>query len=154
PLFRGPEDALTETFSILAAVLDGHGYISDSGTQGRRGYTGEDYIFAWLGATTPLPTHVWKVMAQLGSRLFFYAMPEGTPTTDEIAHALTKDTPYRESVQSCHAFAGALLRARLTELGGGVRRITWQRKNDPPEVIEAISQWAALLAKLRGVVSV
>jgi len=49
PLFRGNEDALTDTFAILTAVLDGHGYTSDSGTQGRRGYTGDEYLFAWLG---------------------------------------------------------------------------------------------------------
>jgi len=154
PLFRGNEDALTDTFSILAAVLDGHGYTSDSGTQGRRGYTGDDYLFAWLGATTPLPTYVWKVMAQLGSRLFFYAMPEGSPTIEALVAGLTTDIPYRTKVQCCHAVSRALLEARLTELGGAVRSITWQRTNDPSPVVEEIARWARLLAQLRGVVSV
>src|SRR5262245_8023123 len=52
PTFRGREEILTERFSTLTAVLDGHGLISDSGTHGRRGYVGSEYVFAWLGATT------------------------------------------------------------------------------------------------------
>ena len=68
---------------MLTTVLDGHGYIADSGTQGRRGYTG-DYQFAWLGATTPLPPHVWKITAALGSRLFFYEIPEMAATEEAL----------------------------------------------------------------------
>ncbi len=154
PLFRGNEDGLTETFAILTAVLDGHGYTSDSGTQGQRGYTGDDYVFAWLGATTPLSTHVWKVMAQLGSRLFFYAMPENTATEEELVEALTGPVAYRKKVGCCHALVCALLKARLAELRGGVRTVAWNRSADPPGVVKAISRWATLLAKLRGVVSV
>ena len=39
PIFRGREDDLKENFSILISVLDGKGFTSDSGTQGRRGYS-------------------------------------------------------------------------------------------------------------------
>ena len=62
-----------ERFSIITRVLDGQGLISDSGTHGRRGYEG-DYLFAWLGCTTPFDASVWRVMGQLGSRLFFYLL--------------------------------------------------------------------------------
>lgn len=51
-IFRGKQDELAERFSTLTRILDGHGYTTDSGTHGQRGYTG-DYLFAWLGATTP-----------------------------------------------------------------------------------------------------
>ena len=53
PLFRGNRDDLLRTFAILTSVLDGMGYVSQSGVHGTRGY---DYplVFSWLGATTPL----------------------------------------------------------------------------------------------------
>ena len=56
-IFRGNDDALVDNFAILTALLDGEGLIADSGTHGQRGYTG-DYLFVWVGATTPLPTNV------------------------------------------------------------------------------------------------
>src|SRR5262249_16803382 len=99
PTFRQRQDDLRETFAILTAVLDGRGYTSDSGTQGRRGYTG-DYLFGWLGATTPLPADVWDVMAQLGSRLLFYEMPDVEVDADQLDQALI-GTPYRDRVETC-----------------------------------------------------
>jgi hypothetical protein len=72
-VFRGKPDELAERFSIITRVLDGQGLTTDSGTHGKRGYEG-DYVFAWIGCTTPFQESVWKVMAQLGSRLFFLVM--------------------------------------------------------------------------------
>jgi hypothetical protein len=151
PLFRGREEVLTERFGILTAVLDGHGYISDSGTQGRRGYTG-DYLFAWLGATTPLPTPVWKIMAALGSRLFFYAMPE-TPVTDEALLGALADPPYRQRLADCRDAIAAFLPRRLAEYGG-VRGVKWDASQDPPEVRRRLASLARLVARLRGITSV
>ena len=64
PIFRGKEEALTDTFSVITRVLDGQGLTTDSGTHGQRGYTG-DHVFAWIGCTTPLPDRAWRVMGQL-----------------------------------------------------------------------------------------
>src|SRR5262249_52649738 len=73
PIFRGKQEDLVRQFAVLTRVLDGHGLKTDSGTHGQRGYTG-DYLFAWLGCTTPFGPRVWDTMAQLGSRLFFLTM--------------------------------------------------------------------------------
>ena len=42
-----------------------------SDSHGRRGYQGQ-YLFNWLGATTPVPDRTFRVMAQLGNRILFY----------------------------------------------------------------------------------
>src|SRR5262245_8541116 len=152
PIFRGDEKSLTDTFAILTAVLDGHGYIGDSGTQGRRGYTG-DYLFGWLGATTPLPTRVWTVMAQLGSRLFFLDMPPATPTREGLVASHTGEISYRDRVATCHEILKEFLRQRLDEYGG-VRGVRWDRAADATEVLNAIADYASLTARLRSVVSV
>jgi hypothetical protein len=53
PLFGGNRDSLLEIFARLTTILDGNGYVSHSGTHGRRGVSGR-YVFNWLGATTPI----------------------------------------------------------------------------------------------------
>ena len=74
PIFRGRMEELQENFSILISVLDGQGFTSDTGMQGRRGYQ-KQMIFNWVGATTPLPLATHQLMSQLGTRLLFYEVP-------------------------------------------------------------------------------
>ena len=153
PIFRGNEETLSDTFAILTAVLDGHGFISDSGVQGRRGYTGDEWLFTWIGATTPLPGHVWRVMAQLGSRLFFYMMPDDEVDDETLDAVIRSDASYRRRLAACRASVQAFLPQRMEDFRG-VRGIEWSRKDDPADVTELIRQCAKLVAKLRGVVSV
>ena len=79
PLFRGDLKEMQKNFAILTSVLDGKGYVTQSGAQGKRGYTGE-YLFNWLGATTPFPDRIYKVMGQLGNRMYFYELAGDHPT--------------------------------------------------------------------------
>ncbi len=70
PLFRGDFKEMQKNFSVLTSVLDGRGYVTESGAQGERGYTTE-HLFNWIGATTPFSDVVYKLMAQLGNRICF-----------------------------------------------------------------------------------
>ena len=63
PLFGLRNEDLLENFSILTRVLDGQGLSTDSGVHGRPGHTG-DYLFSWIGCTTPIEHRVWKNDAQ------------------------------------------------------------------------------------------
>jgi len=69
-IFSKRDDDLNECLGILTRVLDGEGLNTDTGVHGQRQYVGE-YLFMILGASTPLPRKVWKMMGSLGSRLFF-----------------------------------------------------------------------------------
>jgi hypothetical protein len=71
PFFSGKREELLERFALTASVLDGTGFISDSGAHGRRGYA-EPINFQWLGATTPLSSELLDVMASVGPRILFY----------------------------------------------------------------------------------
>ena len=71
PVFRDDEKELRQSFARLTSVLDGNGYMTASGTHGSRGYDGQ-FLFNWLGATTPVPDRTFQVMAQLGNRILFY----------------------------------------------------------------------------------
>src|SRR5262249_9723234 len=83
PMFRGREDELKDTFSILIAVLDGKGFSSNSGVQGKRGYE-ENVVFNWIGATTPLKKDTHRLMYQLGTRLLFYEVPSVMPDEETL----------------------------------------------------------------------
>jgi len=93
PLFRGNKDDLLKTFAILTSVLDGMGYVSQSGVHGTRGY---DYalVFSWLGATTPLPHSIHALMAQLGGRLLFWNMDSKSQSQEELAAFVRDDQFY------------------------------------------------------------
>jgi hypothetical protein len=45
-MFSSRDDDLMEILGILTRILDGHGYESDSGAYGHRGYD-EDIMFTW-----------------------------------------------------------------------------------------------------------
>ena len=83
PFFAGKSQELLERFATLASVLDGTGFVSDSGAQGRRGYD-EPTNFQWLGATTPLSPQVLEVMANVGPRILFYDADRPRKSIDEL----------------------------------------------------------------------
>jgi hypothetical protein len=148
PIFRGKEDELVPRFTILTRVLDGQGLMTDAGTHGRRGYEG-DYLFSWLGCTTPFDEKVWRVMAQLGSRLFFFQMDDRAEPTAEDLVALDEERPYLERLESCRVAVGQFL-TDLFVLNGGVRGVAWDTKADPKPVRHRVAQLAKLLVLMRS----
>jgi hypothetical protein len=148
PIFRGKEDELVPRFTILTRVLDGQGLLTDAGTHGQRGYRG-DYLFSWLGCTTPFDEKVWRVMAQLGSRLFFFQMDDRAEPTAEDLVALDEERPYLERLESCRAAVGQFL-TDLFASSGGVRGVAWDTKADPKPVRHRIAQLAKLLVLMRS----
>ena len=148
-IFRGKQDELAERFSTITRILDGQGYITDSGTHGQRGYTG-DFLFAWLGATTPFEPIVWKVMAQLGSRMFFLVMDAAAePTVEDLVEANSQPVVYQDSVSRCQATIRQFLDT-LFAGHGGIRGVHWKPEQNTPEVLTIIAQCASLLAILRS----
>jgi hypothetical protein len=148
PVFRGKEDELTRRFTTLTRVLDGQGLKTDSGTHGSRGYRG-DYLFAWIGCTTPFEPRVWRVMAQLGSRLFFLVMGEDAEVTVEDLLGSAAGPTYGERVAACKAVVHPFL-SQLMERWGGVRGVEWDQRADPEHVKRWIARLAAVLAALRS----
>ena len=147
-IFRGREDDLVNQFKIITRVLDGQGLLTDSGTHGRRGYEG-DYLFAWLGCTTPFDAKVWRVMAQLGSRLFFLVMNTQAEVTEDDLVASIEGLSYGERLTQCRGMVHKYITA-LWETYGGVREVRWDAKADALAVRVWIARLAKLLAAMRS----
>jgi hypothetical protein len=152
PLFGLRNEDLLESFSILTRVLDGQGLSTDSGVHGRRGHTG-DYLFAWIGCTTPIPHNVWKTMGKLGSRFLFIEMPAEEQSDAELVRGAAGGISYRERVEVCQEAVTDFLDALWAETGG-VRGVAWRREADPKDVMLRIAAFSKVLARLRGTISI
>lgn len=148
PIFRGKEEELAKTFTVLTRVLDGQGYQCDSGTHGQRGYRG-DYVFSWLGGTTPFDKKVWKVMSQLGSRLFFLLMDQEEAITLEALVHPSSSIPYAARLGECRKAVHEFLPI-LFEHYQGIRGVAWNPQEEDSELREWIGRCAMLLAKTRS----
>jgi hypothetical protein len=152
PLFGLRNEDLLENFTILTRVFDGDGLTTDSGVHGRRGHTG-DYLFAWIGCTTPIEHRVWKTMGKLGSRLLFHEMPDDEEEAEELVEGVTGKLAYPERVARCADAVAAFLDV-LWQERGGVRGVCWDRASDPRDVLLRIADYAKVLARLRGTISI
>ena len=141
PLFRGREDDLRDTFSTLIAVLDGCGFLSDSGAQGQRGYS-LDVVFNWLGATTPLPPQTHRLMSQLGTRLLFFETPSLEPTEKELL-AYTEKDDASDAEDECQQVVNSFLTAFFDSYRIGT--VEPDSVSLPVEVREGIARYAKLL---------
>jgi hypothetical protein len=155
PTFQKRKEDLVENIATLTKVFDGEGLQKDSGTRGRRGYKG-DYLFAWLGASTPFHYTVWYLMGKLGSRLLFLTVANEQSEEDmieQVVSGLIDEKSYKEKTQKCKEAISDFLRF-LWKKTGGVRHVKWDRPNDDNELIKIIVRLANLVAKSRSTVTV
>lgn len=116
--FAGDQESVYKRMSIMAPLMDGDGYTRDSGSHGQRGYTGKEYRFNYIGATTPLSPRAWRVMGTVGNRLVFHEK-QGTYDTDSVVDDVIDGSNYSERVQRCNAIIQTFLR-QLWDTAGGV----------------------------------
>jgi hypothetical protein len=152
PLFGLRNEDLLENFSILTRVFDGRGLSTDSGVHGQRGHTG-DFLFAWIGCTTPIEHRVWKTMGKLGSRLLFLEMPNEEQSPKQLVSDVAGGDSYKDRVERCADAVAGFLDALWGDTGG-VRGVAWDRAGDPETVMLRIADYAKALARLRGTISV
>lgn len=150
-MFRGKADELASRFSTITRVLDGQGFTRDSGTHGQRGYTG-DYLFAWIGCTTPFTDSIWSAMAQLGSRLLFFSLDSiSQPTMDDLVQSVTRPLSYQQMLTECQQCVQTFLKPLFSKLGG-VRTIHWDQKKTSKKVARTLAGLASLLAIMRTLI--
>jgi len=146
-LFGAKAEELKETFSILTRVLDGRGLTIDSGVYGARGYEG-DYMFTWIGATTPIPHSVWDLFGNLGARMYFVQITKKNKSNRSYIADL-KQKSYRKKVDECNQATLRFLKGLWRE-----ERIEWDSSKDTDSIIEMIVCLAKLVTRLRGKINV
>lgn len=148
-VFSKRDDDLAETMGLLTRLLDGEGLNTESGVHGERHYVGE-YLFMMFAASTPLPPKVWKLMGNLGSRLFFYNTNAREKDEEELVNQVLGSTHKRKE-ELCRVATQQLLQTLWYTHQEGVQ---WTKDAEDREVVRIIARCAKLLARLRGVINV
>ena len=159
PLFATREEDLKETLGIITRILDGHGYESDTGAQGHRGYN-EDIMFTWIGVAVEIPRKVHKLLGTLGPKLFFYRISNNKRKDDDDYLEQLKNSSefnkkkrrieetlvdYVSWFEQCPKF--------ILDENSGLNKIEWTYDdNDEDEALKIIIKLSKLLSKFRGVV--
>ncbi|WP_148700040.1 hypothetical protein [Candidatus Nitrososphaera evergladensis] len=152
PIFTKREEELTELFGIITRILDGHGYTSDSGAQGSRGYHGE-YMFTWIGAGVEVPRRVHKLLGTLGPKLYFFRLKADDKSEEDYVKALILDDyPVKRNalVDAMSDYLSFFERGPAMELVAGVPKM--KMENAGQDDLKLIVRLAKLLGRLRGVI--
>lgn len=89
-IFTAKDEEITNLFGIITRVLDGHGYESDTGAQGHRGYVG-DYMFVWIGAVVEIPRKIHRIFGTLGPKIYFFRLHVNEKTEEEYEKEMKDD---------------------------------------------------------------
>lgn len=149
PIFGQRDDDLLESLGILTRVLDGEGLQTDTGIHGQREYVG-DYLFMMLAGSTPIHPRVWKLMGNLGSRLFFLNIDSPDKSDQDLINQLTS-TSYKIKELKCREATKNFL---LTLWQKHPKGVGWDKNQDDPALLVIIVRCARLLARLRGTINV
>lgn len=147
--FSKGDDDLNSSLGILTRLLDGEGLITESGTHGQRGYSGE-FLFMLLAGSTPIRQKIWKMMGNYGARLFFLKMHSKDKTEKELIDQL-RTLSYKEKESVCRKVTKNTIKKLWLKNPDG---INWDKTKDKEEHMVVITKCARILAKLRGVVNV
>ena len=162
PMFTTKEEDLTQLLGIITRIADGHGYSSDSGAHGHRGYD-EDMMLVWVGAAVDIPYKVYKTLNNLGHRLYYFR----TEFPEESIEDLTKYACIGEDFKHRRARVQAALFDYLKwfEIGPDLKmepnsndninkKMQWDYSKDDQAAIKTIAGMADVLSYLRCVAQV
>jgi hypothetical protein len=169
PIFAARDDDLIEILGTLTRVLDGHGYESDSGAHGHRGYN-ERMMFTWIGAAVDIPFKVHKLLTTLGPKLYFLRVPKVEHKLDVDYYEQLQDndfdaklgqiqqalTDYQDYFEACPKMV------HDDKFNSSLRKMPWisiiaggddsECQREQKEALMHIIKLGKLLAHLRGVV--
>ncbi len=155
PIFGKKDEDLMETLSIITRVLDGHGYESDTGAHGHRGYN-DEIMFTWIGASVEIPYKVHKYLGTRGAKLYFYRLSPIEKSDQEYLDQIMTDdfNIKKKKVQdSLNDYLKWFDKYPNRTVIGNLSKIEWNDENNDKKTLDIILKLAKLLSHLRAVVS-
>jgi DNA-binding transcriptional ArsR family regulator len=162
PTFASKDDDLIQILGIMTRILDGHGYESDTGAHGHRGYN-EKMMFTWIGAAIDIPYKVHKLLATLGPKLYFLRVPKVEEKSEDDYHEQIKNDDFAKKIGDVENalfdyldwfdICPSLVVEQDKEQGNHLlKKIQWDSENNEEKAVRNIIKLGLLLAPLRGVV--
>lgn len=173
PTFSKRYEELIEILGIITRIADGHGYESDTGAQGHRGYSGE-YMFTWIGAAVDIPHKVHKLFGTLGPKLYFIRLNNKKNVSEQKYLEKIKNADrFKENINQIRAVLDDYLewfnihpcntctekeiisKTKDSEINidqNTLVKIKWDSDSDSDHALVCIVRLAKLLAHFRGVI--
>ena len=152
PMFTTKEEDLIQLLGIITRIADGHGYVSDSGAHGHRGYD-EHIMFTWTGAAVDIPYKVYRLLGNLGAKLYFFRMKFDEQTTNQLIDYAADDEEFNPQLSEIQNTLYDYL--KWFEICPIVTpKIKWGKSNDSRDALKYIAGMADLLSYLRCVAQV
>ena len=154
PTFAAKDEDLIQVLGIMTRILDGHGYESDSGAHGHRGYN-ERMMFVWVGAAVDIPRKVHKHLATLGPKLYFLRLGRSTNKSEDDYYE-ELDDDFEAKIKEIHNALFEYLKyfeiCPGAAIENGLPKISLDNSRGEEAAIRQIIKLGQLLARLRGVV--
>jgi hypothetical protein len=154
PMFTSKPEDLTQVLGIITRIADGQGFLSDSGAHGHRGYD-EPIMFVWTGAAVDVPYHVYKVLGNLGAKLYFFRLPFRKRTKDDLVQQMGQDFNTRLDIIQIALFDYLkwfeIWPDSVCDSLTRISKIKWNKDKDSEEAKGWIAELAVLLSHLRCV---
>jgi hypothetical protein len=151
-MFTTKEEDLQQLLGIVTRIADGHGYVSDSGAHGHRGYD-EDIMFVWVGAAVDIPYKVYRALGNLGPKIYFFRMKFDEQTHDQLLNYATDDGNFNPQVIEIRNALFDYL--KWFEIGPTLTpKIKWDESKNSRDALRYIVGMADLLSYLRCVAKV
>jgi len=154
PIFGRKDEELQELLSMITRILDGHGFESDTGAHGHRGYA-EDIMFTWVGAAVDIPGKVHKFLGSRGAKLYFYRLPLIKKSDKEYMDEMIEDNFDSRVKKTEDALIDYMNTFNACPIGvkqKNLIKIPWDSTKDDKESLGIIRELGKLLAHFRGVV--
>jgi hypothetical protein len=154
PMFSTKDDDLVQILGIITRIADGQGLMTNSGVYGQRGYDGK-LMFTWVGAAVDIPHKVYKLLTNLGAKLYFLRMPYVSQTEEELVAKMNEnfDTKFDE-IQSAlfdYLMWFEIGPGLIEDESSGLPKMKWDESKDDLEARKIIARVAKLLSHLRCV---
>src|SRR5215469_7638693 len=152
PIFTADEKDLGLILGTITRIADGHGYGSDSGAHGHREYG--DTMFVWTGAAVDIPYKVYKMLAGLGPKIYFFRLPYKDKTEDELltsikGHAFNRKFTDIQSVLYDYLAWSEIGPTLIHDEQSGLSKMQWDQEKDDEQALRWIIKLAEVLARLR-----
>jgi hypothetical protein len=147
PMFTTKEEDLVQLLGIITRIADGHGFMSDSGAHGHRGYD-EDIMFSWVGAAVDIPYKVYKILGNLGAKLYFFRMQYDQQTSEQLTDYAADDEGFISKVLEIQNLLFGYL--KWFEICPDMKpKMKWDKSNDNKDALKYIVGMGDLLSYLR-----
>jgi hypothetical protein len=156
PTFTAKDEDLNQLLGIITRIADGQGLVTNSGAHGQRGYD-QNIMFTWVGAAVDIPYKVYKILGNLGAKLYFFRLPFEDKTEDQLL-AQVEEGNFNDKIKEIQNAVFDYLKwfdigpDLITDKAtNNLPKIKWDNKSDDKDARRYIVRLAILLSRLRCV---